>query len=321
MKHLFTILINIILLLHLHAQQASQYTMYMYNGSMYNPAYVGLDDMVSFTGMYRQQWLELEGSPNQQYLGVDLPLYFFNGGGGIQVQNENIGARQLTSIIVSGDYNYELPSRAILSGGVGVGYTQMIWNGGILQTPEGNYNDVLIQHEDDILSTEKQTGGGAKVNIGVYYKSNKIEAGFSVENLLNNSISFENVNLPLNRSYYLSLKYNWSLDQNFTLSPMILLKTDILEQQLDFSLVLDYNGNVFGGVGLRGYNSNTLDAVLFLTGVRFNNGFKIMYAYDYAISELKNVHQGSHEILLNYTLNKKIGKGKWPKIIFNPRFL
>jgi hypothetical protein len=39
------------------------------------------------------------------------------------------------------------------------------------------------------------------------------------------------------------------------------------------------------------------------------------------MSGLQEVTDGSHEVMLNFNLNKPIGKGKPPKIIYNPRFL
>ena len=46
------------------AQQDPQYTQYMYNMNVINPAYAGSSESVSIGAMYRSQWVGLEGSPS-----------------------------------------------------------------------------------------------------------------------------------------------------------------------------------------------------------------------------------------------------------------
>ena len=46
------------------AQQDPEYTHYMYNMSVVNPAYAtGVPAMMNFGGMYRSQWVGAVGSP------------------------------------------------------------------------------------------------------------------------------------------------------------------------------------------------------------------------------------------------------------------
>ncbi|NJK84494.1 MAG: type IX secretion system membrane protein PorP/SprF [Saprospiraceae bacterium] len=58
------------------AQQPSQYSLYMFNRMAYNPAYAGLDNSLSTTGVFRRQWVNLQGSPIAQHLNLHAPLYF-----------------------------------------------------------------------------------------------------------------------------------------------------------------------------------------------------------------------------------------------------
>ena len=41
------------------AQQESQYTQYMYNTMLFNPAYTGSRDVPSVFGLFRAQWVGL----------------------------------------------------------------------------------------------------------------------------------------------------------------------------------------------------------------------------------------------------------------------
>ena len=48
---------------------------------------------------------------------------------------------------------------------------------------------------------------------------------------------------------------------------------------------------------------------------------RIGYAYDYTTSNFGQFNSGSHEIMINYNLNKVIGNPLPARIIYNPRFL
>jgi hypothetical protein len=43
------------------AQQDPQYTQYMYNMNIVNPAYAGSKENISFGLLYRKQWANIEG--------------------------------------------------------------------------------------------------------------------------------------------------------------------------------------------------------------------------------------------------------------------
>jgi hypothetical protein len=90
---------------------------------------------------------------------------------------------------------------------------------------------------------------------------------------------------------------------------------------MEFSVLTKYNENIFAGASFRGYRTESLDAVAFLAGFRLSEKLTLHYAYDLTISNLNAVSNGSHELLLNYNLGKPIGKGRPPKIIYNPRSL
>jgi hypothetical protein len=99
------------------------------------------------------------------------------------------------------------------------------------------------------------------------------------------------------------------------------VKSNISQTQIDFSLTTRYNENIFVGTSFRGYHSESLDAVALIGGFKLNEKITIGYSYDLTLSNLSTVSNGSHEILINYNLGKPIGKGKPPKIIYNPRSL
>ena len=103
--------------------------------------------------------------------------------------------------------------------------------------------------------------------------------------------------------------------------PSVLVKSDINQIQTDFSTIITYNDNIFGGATFRGYDSNSIDAIVVIVGMNISSKLRLGYSHDLTLSPLSTVNTGSHEIMLNYNLNKKIGAGIPPKIIYNPRYL
>lgn len=47
------------------SQQDPQFTNYMYNTTVINPAYAGTRDALSVLALYRSQWVGLEGAPTK----------------------------------------------------------------------------------------------------------------------------------------------------------------------------------------------------------------------------------------------------------------
>lgn len=71
-------------------QQDSQYTQYMYNPTIVNPAYAGSRDVMSIFGLYRAQWVGLEGAPKTGTLSMHTPIENSKIGLGFSLINDNI---------------------------------------------------------------------------------------------------------------------------------------------------------------------------------------------------------------------------------------
>ena len=76
------------------------------------------------------------------------------------------------------------------------------------------------------------------------------------------------------------------------------------QTQTDVSAIFRYNENIFFGGGLRGYNTNSLDAVSMIAGFKLSENVTLGYGYDFTLSNINLVSNGSHEIQINYNLNK-----------------
>src|ERR1700754_3646616 len=73
-KLLLAIFASILMLQLVHAQQKPQYTQYVFNNLLLNPAVTGIENYVDVKTGYRSQWTGLEGAPVTSYLTINAPF-------------------------------------------------------------------------------------------------------------------------------------------------------------------------------------------------------------------------------------------------------
>lgn len=321
MRKSFTLLILLLAVGSLTAQQFPQYTMFSLNRFAVNPAYAGLENSFVATGVYRQQWVGIPNGPTSQRLNAHSPIGFLGGGLGVQIENETLGAERHFSAGLTYSYQVQVGRKGILSFGLTGAYVQKGLDGALIRTPDGNYEGPTIEHNDQLLTNGLEQGVAPTFHWGTYYQGENIEAGIAVYNLLEQSASFDLFNYQLNRTYVATLSGDVYIGRKWQLKPSVLLKSIISQTQIDFSAIVQYNDNIFGGASFRGYSSNSTDALGLIAGFNINEQLTLAYAYDLTLSPLQEVSNGSHEVIIRYDLGKPIGKGKLPPIIYNPRLL
>jgi type IX secretion system PorP/SprF family membrane protein len=306
----------------LNAQQAAQYSLYSFQKYQFNPAYAGLDGSVSGTAGFRKQWSGLEGSPTNQILHVHAPVYYLHGAVGMSIEHETLGASDNLAAKINYAYHIPMGETGILSLSVGGGILQRTLDGTKLRTPDGKYEGNTIRHNDLLLLEAAMTATAPTVTAGAYFHQENLEIGVGADNLWAGQVKLmKGIAVTPRRNYYFNAQYNMSLSDQIALQPSIFVKSDAIQTQTEASLLIKYNENIFLGASYRGYNKVTQDAVIVIAGLKVNPNTILAYAYDVTLSPLQNVSTGSHELLLSYNLNKVIGKGLLPKIIYNPRFL
>ncbi|MCP4438081.1 MAG: type IX secretion system membrane protein PorP/SprF [Aureispira sp.] len=306
-----------------YAQQPTQYTLYMLNPYNYNSAYNGLDGSLSMTGVFRKQWVSFPGSPLHFNVNAHMPIEYISSGVGLAVEHDIIGAYQNTSVKASYSYIHNVGKEGQLSFGLAGRFLQKALDGTKLRAPQGSY-DNGINHQDDYIPVGKESGVGFGVDFGIYFKHPSFEVGLSAINLNAPKVNLSTgslQNITYARGYFLTASYNWEINDKFSLHPSALLKTDFVKFQPEISIIFKYNDNIFGGLSFRGYSTPTIDAVVFLAGMQITKNLMLAYSYDLSIGSLRKFNSGSHEVVLNYNLNKKFGKEVPAKVIYNPRFL
>lgn len=319
-----TILLTLSLLcstgLMVYGQQAAQYSLFMLDNARWNPAAAGMQESMLINAGLRQQWSRLDGAPRTQRLGLHLPLNFISSGFGLEAERDLLGARRLTSVRLAYNYQIRLGNGRLGIGASG-GWRQLSLDGRELRTPTGSYDEGMgiIVHNDDILPEANLSATTTSVGLGIFYQGEVIHGGFSIDNIRAPQFESADLSWQLSRVYYGGAGAKFYLLDDWNIQPGIWFRSDAVQTQADFSLLIQYSDNIFGGASFRGYSRETGDAVALIAGFNLSDKLRLAYAYDLGISALRSVHNGSHELLLTYDLQQPIGAGRPPKIIYHPR--
>ncbi len=299
------------------AQQAPLFSQYMLNKYAINPAFGGLEQSMSVTAVLRAQWNQLPGSPSTQAINAHLPLYFLQGSAGFDLTNDQIGATAVTRFTAS--YNYVMDSPyGLFSLGLRGGVRQVRLRSAELRTPSGIYQDLSVDHRDPLLTSGSLDGYSPTWAIGLYFAGGGIELGATYENPGNRAVA-GNTALVTSSSITVFGSYDIGVNDYLVVIPSLLIRTDGIQTQGEMTVLGRY-GNYIGGLGLRGYNANSLDAIQVIAGAQVSKHIRVAYSFDLGISALRNQHDGTHEFTVNYNLAQKIRTGELPRIIYNPRF-
>jgi type IX secretion system PorP/SprF family membrane protein len=326
MKHIATLLL-LGLFGSMVAQQAPQYSLFALNPYAYNPAFAGTEGTLVATGVYRRQWSGLEGAPETQHLNVHLPVYIIHSGVGLKVENDQIGAHRTTQATASYNYQWDIGKQSQVSAGIGLGYLQYSLDGSRLRAPDGVYPvSGGISHNDPNLPEGTVKAGTMIGEAGIRAQISNLEIGAGIQPVfapllstpaqdLKNAFSIKAV-----PHYLVHAAYLFSIRENLTMRPAVLLKSDFIRTQAEISAIFKWNNNLMAGASFRGFSKSNQESVSIIGGARLNEKTMIAYSFDIPLGLLSGIQRGSHELLLRYTLDRTLGQGKLPPVIYNPRF-
>ncbi len=304
----------------LHAQQAGQYSLFMLNPFHNNPAYAGMDFAISTIAGVRSQWVGLEGAPASQYIDAHAPFELLGGGIGIKLERDVYGAARQNWASVSYSYQIRLGD-GTLGFGIGAGILQSALDGSKLRTPNGIYQNQLFDHQDNILPLNRVQGLSPTLESGLFFQSARLDVGLGVRHFNSPVIDMGSFSTTILSTGFAHIGLHLELSRLFSVHPVVQLRSDAVEFQTDAGITFRYAEQLFAGFILRGYESNSLDAIGFLGGLNLNERWSLGYAYDMTLSALQQVSDGSHELVLRYTLPRVLGARRPPRIIYNPRNL
>jgi len=286
------------------AQQDPQYTQYMYNQSIINPAYAGINEYMSTGILYRSQWLGMEDAPKTGTVFLHTPVAK-NLGVGASFINDNIGPVSENTVNVDVSYTIRLGKGHSLALGV---------KGSVSMLNIGLYSDIngTLPDKTDPVFSEDSSSTLFNAGVGAFYFTNKYYAGFSVVNLLQNAYYEED-----NRAYgtdvahmFFTGGYVFDLNREWKLKPSTMLKMAVESPiSVDLSLNTLYDEKLEFGVTYR-----LQDSFGAMVNYKITPKLRIGYAYDYITSDLNYSTSGSHEVIVLFDIFYK------KKVSSSPRF-
>ncbi|MEC3966018.1 type IX secretion system membrane protein PorP/SprF [Flagellimonas halotolerans] len=292
------------------AQQDAQYTQYMYNTLSVNPAYAGSRGQLSFAGLYRSQWVGLDGAPETFTLNLHSPIRNSRLGYGISIVNDNIGdgVVQETYLDAVVSYTIDVSMDAKLSFGLKAGGNMLSLDFNRLRNFD---QEVVNQNNIDNRFTPN-------FGLGIYYHSDKFYAGVSAPNVLeseyfDNGNSDDGVNfLSAERmNIYLITGYVFDLGADLQFKPALLTKAvGGAPLQVDLSASFLFANRFSFGAAYR-WDA----AVSGLVGFQVTDQIMLGLAYDRETTELGGTqfNDGSFEVFLRLELLKSFQRTISPR--------
>lgn len=274
------------------AQQEPQYTQYMLNTQVINPAIVGSRGVATVGLLHRSQWLGLDGAPNTQTIHFNSPLSE-RLGFGISAVNDEIGSGTSKETFFDASFSYSIPVSNSVKLSFGLQASANFLN--IDFTKLVNYGE-----EPNLPNIDNKFS--PNFGVGAFVIADNFYAGLSVPQFLetkhfendsqNSYLATERMNL------YLMAGYIIDVDRQTRIRPGLLVKAvNGAPLAVDLSASVLFNKRFSVGGAYR-FGS----AVSALAGFQITERFMMGIAYDWETSELGNTsfNDGSVEVFLRF---------------------
>lgn len=295
-----------------YAQQDPQYTQYLYNTQIVNPAYTGSREMLSFGILGRMQWVDIDGAPRTGTLTVSSPIGALdNMGLGLSIVYDQIGPATESNANVDYSYSIHLDRHDVSKLSFGLKAGMDVLDVDYTKLTIHNPNDPHFQNTVD-NKIQPQIGAG------LYYHTQKFYAGFSVPNFLNSkhfdesSLENEELNsIAIERLHYFFITgYVFDLGPNLKFKPAGLTKfVSGAPFQWDLSANFLINEKLTLGASYR-WNSS----ISALAGFQISQSIFVGLAYDYDSTTIKDYNNGSYEAVIRFDILNTLDK------VLTPRF-
>lgn len=293
----------------IHAQQRAQFTQYMNNNYILNPAAGGTEDFLDIKAAFRNQWIYLPGSPTTYYLSAHTPIGKFTGkpqalknryrnfhvmGG--YAYNDITGPTKRGGVSLSYSYNLALTRNLRMSTGVFAGFQQYTLDGNMLDFHDQGDEVGVIR----IMVPD--------ATIGTWLYNDRFFAGIAVSQLLRNKLDFKledglnSVHGRLSNHYFITTGFKVPISEDVFLVPSLMLKVVTpVPPSIDLNLKVKYQNLIWAGVSYRHTDSFSI-----LMGYTINDLVDLGYSFDYTVSALNKFNSGTHEILVGVRLKRKV---------------
>lgn len=284
------------------AQIDAQFTQYWAVPTYYNPAASGSIDYVRIMGGTRMQWVGIPKAPKTFLVTADSPFKVFGKriGAGIVVSQETIGLYSTLAAGAQLSYKIKL-FKGVLSVGLQLGMLDEAFKGSEVKIPD---KDEDQESNDDGIPTTDIHGTSFDANLGVFYTHKYFWTSISATHITQPTITMNSeggeekiYEFQAGRTFYFMAGSNIPIKNTlFELQPSMMVKTDFKITQAELTARLRFKKFLSGGVAYR-----WKDAVSLMLGAEYKNFF-LGYSFDYPLSAISKVSNGSHEVFVGYNV-------------------
>ncbi len=288
------------------AQQLPQFTQYMFNNYMINPAVAGMYNYYQIRTNNRYQWVGVPDAPITNSISVYGPHGKKDMGFGGYIYSDITGPTSRMGTLFTYAYNRQIHRSGIrASGGISVGALMFR-----ADASKFNFGDNFDMN-DPALFRGTKTLIKPDASVGVLVYSTSFIFGLSAHQLIGqrlyrstlpreqNMDTIYGIN-RLKQHFMASGGYIISLNRDYELEPTVLLKYMIGSPiQVDLNAKITYRKEFWGGLSLR-----WMDGISVLFGYNLDNKYLFGYSFDYTLTGIRKHHGGSHEIMIGVMFDK-----------------
>lgn len=303
MKKIILSLSFLLFVLKVTAQQDPEYTHYMYNMNVVNPAYAtGTQAMLDLGVLYRSQWVGMNGAPKTFNFFGHMPINK-KVEMGVSIVSDDVGngAKKEDNFYADFAYVLAMSPKAKLSLGLKGGFTSFRtnFNGFIFESGDSSTDTAFSENVNSIFPN---------IGVGAYFFTNNYYLGFSAPNLLSSKHIEERAGINAFGSEKVHMFFTGGYV--FNLSDSIKLKPAFISKIVPGSAAsFDVSTNVlFNDKFELGASYRIDDSVSALMNVKVSPSISVGYAYDYTTSNLGQFNSGTHEVFMLFNLDL-LGKG------------
>lgn len=308
-----------------YAQQKPQYTQYIFNQYLLNPALSGIENYIDFKAGYRQQWSGINEAPQTSFVSAhwalgdnqlwsnaltDFPEQSGNPmdrnymqnymsspahhGMGITAVLDKTGPLSRLDANLTYAYHIQLSNSFNLSAGVAAGLSRISLDVNALTFDQPN---------DPAVSSAFVNQLKPDLSVGLWLYGARVFAGLSVQQILPQKLSFTNDNTyNLGKEvphFFATAGYKFFLDEDIAAIPSIMVKyVQPSPISIDLNMKVAFKDRIWLGGSYRKDDSFSA-----MAGFNIGKMVNLTYSYDFTTSDLNQVSNGSHEIVLGLLLN------------------
>ncbi|MFP5079500.1 type IX secretion system membrane protein PorP/SprF [Pedobacter sp. JCM 36344] len=308
------------------AQQRPQYTQYIFNNYLLNPALSGMENYTDLRFGYRKQWTGIQDAPQTSFVSANFSLgdqYLWRNalslpdkgddpmsrnymqnytsspshhGLGVIAVLDDVGPLSRLDASLTYAYHLQLNNSLNFSVGIAAGISRIGLDRSQLSFESGGDDPAISR---TIIGQVKPDLG-----LGVWLYGANFFAGASVQQILPQKLVFTASPTEFSTGkevphLFLTAGYRFFVAEDIAMTPSVMVKqVNPTPVSIDANLKVAFRDRFWLGGSYR--KSDSFSAI---AGVNINKTFNLTYSYDFTTSQLNTVSNGSHEIVLGIQLN------------------